>query len=129
MYHLFFLAQKNQVDRKEHSNGVNTPRRDNPQAGPESRPTLRLAQQSDQSAHIAVGYNRFGSDKGFPRFVVHVDCTLRIELAHETYLPLFYALCDYSMAFPRRRQIMMNSTTKARTPAMIRIVVTSILLA
>ena len=30
------------------------------------------------------------------------------------------------MAFPRRRQIMMNSTTTASTPAMIRIVVISI---
>ena len=82
MHDLFLLIQKNQINRKQHTNRMDATGRHDPKPGTQSRPALRFAKQPDQPPQITIGNHRFCSDEGLPRFVVYVHRALLVEIDH-----------------------------------------------
>jgi hypothetical protein len=72
-YNFILFAEKDQIDREQHSDRVHASGRLDPQTGSESRPTASLSQQAYKAEQIAVRKFCIGGDERLPRVVVHVE--------------------------------------------------------
>jgi hypothetical protein len=82
VHHLLVLAKKDQVDRKEHADGVHAAGRYDPETAAKLCPALGLAQQADQTPKIIVRDSCLCSDKGFPGLVEHTHRPHSISTVH-----------------------------------------------
>src|ERR1700733_4185547 len=72
--HNFILfAEKDQIDRKQHSDRMHASRRLDPKTGPESCPAPSFSQQTYKAEHIAVRKFCIGGNERLARVVVHVE--------------------------------------------------------
>src|SRR5262249_16662687 len=129
------LAEKNEVDREHHADGVNTARGHDTQASTELGPAPGFPKQSDEATKVTVGESCLRSDEGFPSPVINVhEATVTIighrctdpvsELAARYSDPSQPRKNSYSMDLRLRRQMMMKRTRTANAPATTRISVT-----
>jgi hypothetical protein len=72
--HNFILfAEKDQIDREQHSDRVHASRRLDPQTGSEARPAASFSQQTYKAEHVAIRKFCIGGDERLSRVVVHVE--------------------------------------------------------
>jgi hypothetical protein len=102
----FFLADENQVNRKEHPDRMHTAGGYDPQTSAKLRPALGFSKEADETKQIAVGNGRLSGQKSFARLVVHVQRTVLTIMGHgATHLLqfVFKALGFYSTLLRLRR--------------------------
>ena len=121
------------INRKHHAERVHAVAGNDPQAAAGAIPRARLAEQSDETAHVGIRGADFRGHEAIARFVVDVDFRSVIQDTSASILecPILFFTGSlksgtYSPVLRLRRQIMIPKTTTASTPAMIRIVLTSI---
>jgi hypothetical protein len=74
--HLILFAEKYEVDREHHADGVHASGRFDPQTGSEACPTSGFSHQSNESRQVFVREFCVSGHESFPRVVVHVEGVL-----------------------------------------------------
>src|SRR4051812_39694381 len=103
------FAEKNNINREQHPDGMDTTRRHDPQTTSQLRPAPRLSQQAYQPTEITVREYGLCSDEGFASFVVNVERTIMPVTRHW--------LCQ---AAPQRYSEVCGSNRRPRLPCATR---------
>jgi hypothetical protein len=73
VHHTLLAIEKYKVNRKHHAERVHTMTGNDPKAAAGAIPRARLAEQSDETAHVGIRGADFRGHEAIARFVVHVN--------------------------------------------------------